>query len=106
LLKSLLILAHIHLAALTPMPVLDHCNVSWNEVAGADGYKVYFSTVKGGAGTLQAVVNTNAWSCSPRSLTNHTVYYVTATAFASGIGESPRSNEFAFCFVNHGARKC
>lgn len=69
-----------------------HVNISWSEVSGATGYKVFSSTTSGSYGTAAATVAGSVYSYDVTSLNNGTTYYFTVKATNPG-GDSAASNE-------------
>ncbi len=82
-----------------PAPVLSaatagntQADLSWSAVAGATGYKVYYSTTPGQYIVIPPINAGNATAATVTGLANGTTYYFTVTAYNAG-GEGPRSNE-------------
>ncbi|MBI5415287.1 MAG: fibronectin type III domain-containing protein, partial [Candidatus Omnitrophica bacterium] len=67
-------------------------SLSWSTVAGATGYKVYYSTASGQYLAIPPVDAGGATTATVTGLTNGTMYYFTVSAVNAG-GESRKSNE-------------
>ncbi len=66
-------------------------SLSWNAVAGATGYRVYYGTTPDMPAATPSIDAGNATSSTVRDLTNGTAYYFAAAAYNS-FGQGPNSN--------------
>ncbi|GFO61260.1 hypothetical protein GMST_35850 [Geomonas silvestris] len=75
---------------LTVTPADAQLNVSWNAVAGATGYEVYYSTTSDSSTATRFTGDSNTadTTCTITGLTNGTAYYVWARAVNSAGGSS------------------
>jgi len=69
-----------------------HVNLTWSEVEGSIGYKIYASTTSGSYTSPADTVPGSVFSCDVTGLTNGTAYYFVVTASNPG-GDSPYSAE-------------
>ena len=69
-------------------------NLTWSEVAGSTGYKIYASTTSASYTSPVDTVAGSVYSCAVTGLSNGTVYYFVVTATNPG-GDSGYSNEIS-----------
>ena len=73
-------------------------NLAWDEVNGAAGYKIYYGTSSGIYVTPIDVGNVTTVPL-PSAVQDGRFYYLAATAYDSGGGESDYSNEITWPIV-------
>jgi hypothetical protein len=72
----------------------EHVDLTWSEVEGSIGYKIYASTTSGSYTSPVDTVSGSVYSCDVTGLTNGTAYYFVVTASNPG-GDSGYSNEIS-----------